>query len=70
VATPTSAIPPDLASGEILKKGTAVVTIFTGLVCAEASSVAPYNNIKDNIATLNECLFISYFFKIISTWLI
>jgi hypothetical protein len=34
VATPTSPIPPERASGEILKKGTAVVTTFIGSLCA------------------------------------
>jgi hypothetical protein len=36
VAMPASPIPPARASGEILKKGTAVVTMFIGSDCARA----------------------------------
>ena len=43
MATERSPIPPVLASGEILKKGTAVVTTFNLFVCCADTIVAKKN---------------------------
>jgi hypothetical protein len=44
VATPISPIPPERASGEIRRKGTAVVTTLIGSVCALTFAVRPHNS--------------------------
>src|SRR5690348_3911671 len=56
VATPRSPIPPALASGEILRNGTAVVTTFIGLasVCALRVDIPA----KRNDAATNRMVFL------------
>jgi hypothetical protein len=61
MAIPTSPIPPDLASGDILKKGTAVVTIFIGWVswAYVAFVIAKLNNVNKAV-NLNVILIIDF----------
>ncbi len=56
VAIPTSPIPPERASGEILKKGTADVTTFILLSCA--NTVEAHAIIKARAASFKVAFFI------------
>ncbi len=46
VAMPTSPIPPERASGEILKKGTAVVTTLIRFVWAATENAHPISTVN------------------------